>query len=213
MEFLAKVNKKWIVFGAIAVLVIATVIVWFVALGGTGSSDTDNNTSNDSNNSGYIDVTDSTDIDSDVNLDGQPEDGGDEEKVDPNGEKDKDVDLSNIGSLEIEPLSLEVFYAKGIAGFSYSILRTPGGTQYIEFRSEELVGTKCTDDKGTFASILKNPSSADEATVSMTTKVSSDNYGLSLESATCTSDSALLEKYQSSFKTGFGNLRAIKAEE
>lgn len=120
------------------------------------------------------------------------------------------ADPSTLSSVAIQPLGVTVFYAKNTPGFEYEIKKTADGTQYVEFTAQELIGTKCTDDEGLFASIVQNPmSSEDQTTVSETVKVGNDTYGLSLAGAGCTSDGALLGQYQDGFKKGFSSLQAL----
>lgn len=117
------------------------------------------------------------------------------------------IDPSQLASIDIAPMSLTVSYVKGIGGFEYQVLRTPSGTQYVEFLSAELVGSKCTDDQGVFASILANPAGAESATVTKTTTVDGTKYGLSLASAACTSNPEALQTYQKSFTDAFSLLK------
>jgi len=120
------------------------------------------------------------------------------------------VDPNMLASVDVEPLGIVVYYAKGTPGFDFAIKKTANRTQYVEFTSTDLVGTKCTDDMGLFASIIKNPTSEeDQTTISETVKVGSDSYGLSLASASCTTNSELLTKYQAGFKEGFSSLKAL----
>lgn len=121
-----------------------------------------------------------------------------------------EVDESTLGSIDIEALGLTVFYTKGIPGFEYTIERTSDKTQYVQFTSPELVGTKCTDDKGIFASIVMNPTSEeDKTTISSTRKVGDNTYGLSLPSDNCTKDVELLKSYQKAFTNGFSRLKEL----
>jgi hypothetical protein len=119
------------------------------------------------------------------------------------------VDPQTLTSIDVQPLGVTVFYSKGTPGFQYSVLKTADKTQYVEFTSADLVGTKCTDDQGVFASIIKNPSSTESQTTSQTVKIGNDTYGLSLASASCTSNADLLAQYQTGFKNGFANLKAL----
>ncbi|HEY8886356.1 MAG TPA: hypothetical protein VIM31_02530 [Candidatus Microsaccharimonas sp.] len=119
------------------------------------------------------------------------------------------VDPATLTSIDIEPLSVTVFYSKGTPGFEFTVLKTADQTQYVEFTSSDLIGTKCTDDQGAFASIIKNPSTNEAQTTSQTIKVGSDTYGLSLASAGCTANSDLLAQYQTGFKNGFASLKAL----
>ena len=118
-------------------------------------------------------------------------------------------DPATFSSIVIESENIELYYTKGIPGFEYRVLRTSSGTTYIEFATEGLIGTKCTDDDGVFASVIKNPSETEAQTVTTITKVGDDSYGLSLASDTCTGDAKLLGEYQAAFKSGFGSLRAV----
>lgn len=119
------------------------------------------------------------------------------------------VDPETLTSVDIEPLGITVFYSKGTPGFEFEVLKTADQTQYVEFTSSDLVGTKCTDDKGAFASIIKNPSTSETQTTAQTVKVGDDTYGLSLASAGCTGNVDLLNHYQDGFKAGFSNLKAL----
>jgi hypothetical protein len=122
------------------------------------------------------------------------------------------VDPTTVDSVDIVPLDITVSYVKGIPGFTYAIQRSQNGTRYIEFSSADLIGTKCTDDTGIFASIIENPSPDTEgATVSTTTTVGQDTYGLSLATDTCTSNPELLKQYQASFNDAFTLLRSINS--
>ena len=117
------------------------------------------------------------------------------------------LDPTTVGTIDITPMNIIVSYVKGIGSFQYEVLRTPSGTQYVDFRSTDLIGTKCTDDQGTFASILANPQSDESATLAKTTTVDGTTYGLSLVGSTCTSDAAKLSQYQDSFSKAFNLLK------
>ena len=119
------------------------------------------------------------------------------------------ADPQSLKSIDIQPLAITVFYSKGTPGFEYSVLKTADKTQYVQFTSPNLVGTKCTNDQGAFASIIKNPSSNETQTVNQIVKVGSDTYGLSIASAGCTGNSDLLTLYQTGFKNGFSNLKSL----
>jgi hypothetical protein len=119
------------------------------------------------------------------------------------------VDPATLNSIDIEPLAITVFYSKGTPGFEFTVLKTADKTQYIQFTSPNLIGTKCTNDQGAFASIIKNPSSNEIQTTTQTVNVGSDSYGLSLASTSCTSNTDLLTEYQTGFKNGFSNLKAL----
>lgn len=123
-------------------------------------------------------------------------------------EPTSNVNKENAEELVIEPLDIVMYYDKNLLGFEYRILRTVEGTQYIEFSTERLVGNKCTDDKGVFASFIKNPSTEeDRSTLSQETQVNGDTYGLSLTGESCASDLALLETYQNGLADYFSLLK------
>jgi len=120
------------------------------------------------------------------------------------------VDPETLSSIDIEPLGISVFYTKGIPGFDFAVKRTADKTQYVEFSSSEVVGTKCTNDEGLIVTIIKNPTSNEEqATVTQTVKVGSDTYGLSLAGKGCTSNAELLNEYQTAFTNGFSRLSSL----
>jgi len=120
------------------------------------------------------------------------------------------VDPATLSSLDVEPLGVTIFYTKGTPGFDFQVKRAGDGTQYAEFSATSLVGTKCTDDTGLFASIIKNPGlSGGQTTISQSVKVGDDTFGLSLSGKGCTGDVSLLEQYQSGFTNGFSNLQSL----
>ena len=120
------------------------------------------------------------------------------------------VDPLTLSSVDVSPLGVVVFYTKGIHGFNFEIKKTDSKTQYAEFSAPELIGTICTDDNGTFASIIKNPTSTeDQATITATTKLGNDSYGLSLSGKSCTANQTLLTQYQTAFMNGFASLKAL----
>jgi len=119
------------------------------------------------------------------------------------------VDPATLSSIAVEPLSINVFYTKGVPGFDFAVNRTTDGTQYVEFSNADLAGTKCTGDTGPFVTIIKNPSATALQTVTDTIKVGSDTYGLSLVAKDCTADTTLLDQYQTAFKNGFKSLTAL----
>jgi len=120
------------------------------------------------------------------------------------------VDPQTLTSVDITPLAVTVFYSKGTPGFEFTVLKTANKTQYVQFTSSDLIGTKCTNDQGAFASIIKNPSADEMQTTSQTVKVGSDSYGLSLASTGCTSNTDLFAEYQTGFKNGFSSLKALE---
>lgn len=119
------------------------------------------------------------------------------------------IDPASVSTVDIEPMEITVSYVKGINGFEFEVLRTPGGTKYVEFRSENLIGTKCTNDKGTFASILADPEGNESTGLAKTTTVDGVTYGLSLADQTCTSDATGLQEYQKSFSDAFSLLKKM----
>lgn len=119
------------------------------------------------------------------------------------------LDPATVATIDIAPMNISVPYVKGVGGFEYQVLRTPNGTQYVEFRSGELVGTKCTADTGAFASVLADPQSGESATLEKTTTIGETKYGLSLASSSCTADTAKLKEYQKSFSDAFSLLKKL----
>lgn len=119
------------------------------------------------------------------------------------------LDPTKTSTIDITSMGIVVAYTKGIPGFEFQVKRNGQGTQYVEFSSPQLVGTKCTDDQGLFASILRNPKTEDEQTVSQSVKVGDDTYGLVLAEDICTNDSALLKKYQTAFSEGLSFLKVM----
>jgi cytoskeletal protein RodZ len=121
------------------------------------------------------------------------------------------VDPATLASIDIEPLEITVSYSRGVGGFEYSVQRTSSGTRYVDFSSSELVGTKCTDDSGVFASIIQGvKSEEDNTTISQTTKVGETTYGLSLTGDNCAADLDLLKEYQAAFSNGFSQLKEMQ---
>lgn len=119
------------------------------------------------------------------------------------------IDPSTVSTVAIEPAALTISYLKGVGGFDFEVFRTTGGTEYVQFSSSRLIGTKCTDDGGQFASIIENPSDDESTALAKTTTVDGTTYGLSLAEATCTSDSALLKQYQDAFSEPFSLLKKM----
>ena len=122
---------------------------------------------------------------------------------------DSMLDPATVGTIAITPMNLDVAYVKGVGAIEYEVLRRPNGTQYVEFRSPDLVGTKCTDDEGAFASILADPQASEAATIATSTTVDGTKYGLSLSADSCTSDREKLHAYQTSFTDAFRLLKKI----
>ena len=119
------------------------------------------------------------------------------------------VDPETLDSIAVEPLGVNVFYTKGTPGFDFQVKRAADGTQYADFSSTDLVGTKCTDDQGVFVSIVKNPASGEDTLISETMKLGKDTYGLTMSGAGCTNNADLLSQYQSGFKNGFSSLTSL----
>jgi hypothetical protein len=119
------------------------------------------------------------------------------------------IDPSTVNTIDITPLSIVVTYGKTLPGFGFEVKRAASGTQYAEFTSERLIGTKCTDDSGLFATIIKNPSETESSTIVKTKKLDSDTFGLSLAGDNCTSDTELLKQFQGSFSDNFSALRKL----
>lgn len=132
-----------------------------------------------------------------------------EEPTDQVPEAEPAVALEDTSSIDIKPMGITVYYVRGIPGFEFVVERTANGTEYVQFRSPDLKGTKCTDDEGAFASIILNPSATEAQSLIATTTVGEDTYGLSLTDETCTKDEALLERYQDSFSRAFSLLSRI----
>ena len=119
-------------------------------------------------------------------------------------------DAANFTTIAIDPLAINIYYTKGTGPFEFAVLRTPGGTRFVEFRAPSLIGTKCTDDLGAFASIIEDPKESDSTTLAESIQVGANSYGLSLATDACTSDAGLLSKYQSAFRDGLPLLSAIE---
>ena len=119
------------------------------------------------------------------------------------------IDPAKVTTVDIAPMSITVSYLKGVGGFDYAVQRTPSGTQYVQFSSSKLVGTKCTNDEGVFASILENPSGDESSTVNQTVVVDGTTYGLSLADTSCTSNTDLLKQFQDAFSQPFSLLKKM----
>lgn len=168
---------------------------------------------NPSNNDPYVKQTASGSVPSEDNASGDASTGGAPESSGTSNSTQKPtetpaVDPATVTTIDVAPMSLSVSYVKGVGAFEYQVLRTPSGTQYVEFKSAELVGTKCTDDEGAFASIIQNPSSSEtNSTVSQTVDLDATKYGLALSGTNCTSNVELLGQYQQSFSKAFSLLK------
>ena len=119
------------------------------------------------------------------------------------------VDPETLNSVAIEPLGVTVFYTKGTPGFDFTVLKAAANTQFVQFTSPDLIGTKCTDDEGVFASIIKDATDSEAQTISETVKLGSSTFGLVLATAGCTGNVELLQSYQDGFKAGFSSLTAL----
>lgn len=128
----------------------------------------------------------------------------------PEGAEATQLDPATVATVDIEPMELRVSYVRGVGGFEYLVQRTTSGTEYVEFKSPELVGSKCTDDQGAFATILESPNDNEASTISSKTTVEGTEYGLSLVASNCTNNVELLERYQASFSDAFSLLKKIQ---
>lgn len=147
----------------------------------------------------------------DVSTDESTDDSEPDTNEVPDVSQEATVDLESVTYIAVGPMGLDVPYMKTIDGFEFYVFRTPAGTQYVEFRNPELVGTKCTDDSGTFASIIEDPASNEAATLTKTVDLAGTRYGLSLASDTCTSNVQLLNEYQAAFSDAFPLLRKLSS--
>ena len=120
------------------------------------------------------------------------------------------VDPSTLATIDVAPLGITVSYTKGLGAFGFEVKKTADQTQYVDFSTDGLVGTKCTNDVGLFALIIKNPSPSEvQGTITQTTKVGKDTYGLSLAGKGCTNNPVLLDQFQTAFTNGFPSLKAL----
>ena len=161
------------------------------------------NKSADSSETSTKDVPSISDEDNDTDAPVSSSPDNTEPEVAP----ESPVDLSTVTTVDIEPVSLTVSYSKGVGGFDFEVLRTPSGTRYVQFSSPKLVGTKCTDDTGAFASIIEKPTADESTTLAKTTTIDGIAYGLSLAESTCTNNSDLLKQYQDAFSKPFSLLK------
>lgn len=184
----------YIVIGVLAVAVLAIGIVAFVrSLTPPSSSESQQSSSNkDQPVQKPADTTENP-------TTAVPENTADQPAIDP----------ERVSTTDIEPMMITVAYIKGIEGFDFQILRNPNGTKYVQFSSESLVGTKCTDDMGVFASIIENPTADERGTLSKTTVVDGTTFGLSLADEACTNNSEQLKQYQASFSEPFSLLKKM----
>lgn len=202
MKRISKSKRRLLILGLAIGLLIVGVLVAVFAMSGTGI---DNNAETDP----YVQS------DENESTESSPQEEAELPETIPEPDSAAtNLDPESVSSVTIEPLGIVVSYVKGIAGFEYAIYRTNDGTQYVEFMSAELAGTKCTDDTGVFATILKNPpSETDAATAELKKELNGDFYALSLPADTCTSDEALFAQYQAAFRDAFGLLALVESDE
>jgi hypothetical protein len=180
-------------------LLVIGVIAWIKA---AGQDKTDPYAAKDTTSTTTEPTDDSSSMDSPENTEmSTPEDSTNSTPT---------LDPATVGTVDIVPMTITASYVKGIGGFEYQVLRTTNGTRYVKLSSPELAGTKCTNDIGTFASILADPDSNESATLTKTTTVEGTKYGLSLEPATCTADAEKLQVYQKSFNDAFSLLKKME---
>lgn len=191
-----KKQKTITIISVVAVVLVAALVVWWLAFQRSQAEPDPFITSSQTQ-----DETQPPAPEADEPAEGTP---ASEDTTAPN------IDPATVSTVDIEPLAITVSYVRGIPGFGFLVQRTPDGTQYVEFASEEVVGTKCTNDTGVFASIIVSPSDQDGATISKRVTLDGTVYGLSLPDATCTSDTELFAQYQASFKDAFSLLAKIE---
>lgn len=193
-------RKLIVLLSVLGVLLIAIITVAIIKVANSDSSKRVNESNQTSSTS---DTTQQSDTASDSDRTEQR----DTQVASPDSEEAPVVDPATVATIDIKPMGITVSYVKGAGGFEYEVLRTPNGSQYVEFRSPDLIGTKCTDDQGAFVSILENPSSSEGSTIAKSVTVGDAQYGLSLAAANCTSDAEKLQKYQQSFNDAFNLLK------
>ena len=191
-----RLTKKQLIYGGIAALVAATIVIWLFAFFGPSPQ-----TAAPAAQERRDTVSEEAPAESSEPLDDVPA----EDPV-------PTIDPSTVARIDVEPLELSVAYVRGVPGFGFSVERTANGTRYVEFSSESLIGTKCTDDVGAFASIIVDPTDQDTPTVSQTKVVGGTTYGLSLPDDTCTADAALFVQYQAAFRDAFSLLERLSAD-
>lgn len=196
-------SKKRRIVGIVIAVVIVIVLVWIlVAVHGEKQSAVV-----PSNDTSKQQAAKTTDEQTKTNTDAQTGTNSDTTQVQS---QTPVADPATLSSVDVAPLGITVSYTKGTPGFEYTVDKTADNTQYVEFTSTDLVGTKCTDDEGLIASIIENPTSTEnQTTISQTIKVGSNTYGLSLASPGCTANTDLLTQYQAGFKDGFSSLKAL----
>lgn len=196
-----KDRKKWVIVAAIVgVLVVALATVTLIRALNPKSGDP------------YVQNDTSGAVSSDDGVSNQDVNAPTENSTDTAQTKPatdaSTLDPATVSTIDIAPMFITVSYVKGLGAFEFRVLRTPSGTQYVEFTSPELIGTKCTDDKGAFVSIIQNPSSSESnSTVSQTVDIDTTKYGLALSGTNCTANVERLEQYQQSFAKAFSLLK------
>lgn len=190
-----------IVAGAVLLVAIGTVAL----MQALKSDESDPYAQTSSSDSGTVKTEEEAVQNSDNNTSDEPAPSTDTEET----SNQPALDPATVGTLDIPSAGITVSYVKGAGGFEYEVSRTQNGTRYVELRSAELIGTKCTNDVGAFASILLSPSSNEATTLSKTTVVEGTTYGLSLEATTCTSNEEKLKSFQQSFSDAFGLLKKL----
>lgn len=188
-------QKLVAIVSAIAVLIVAAIVVWWLAFQRSQAEPDP-----------FI-TTPQSQPETEAPTEAAPT----EETPVPDEAPESSIDPATVSTVDIEPLGISVSYVRGIPGFEFLVQRTADGTQYVEFASEEVAGTKCTDDIGVFASIIVTPSEQDSATITDEVTVDGMVYGLSLPDATCTADTELFAQYQASFKDAFSLLSKLDA--
>lgn len=187
-----RITKKQLIYGGIGAIVAATIVIWAFALFGPSPAPAEPEPTTDTSQEVPVESADD-----EVPLDDVP------------AEDAPSIDPSTVSRIDVEPLSLSVAYIRGVPGFGFSVERTASGTRYVAFSSESLIGTKCTDDEGIFASIIVAPTADEAPTITATETVDGTSYGLSLPDDTCTADTALFAQYQAAFRDAFSLLQRL----
>lgn len=211
-------HKKILIIGGCIVLVAAIVCLVFVLTHKNTENAARSSTTSSSSSSSPSQSSDTTTNGTNNQANGSTNGNGTNGSSNAAGDKSTSsvtdvtgqastLDPATVGSITIDPMNITVSYVKGVGGFEYEVHRTASGTQYVDFMNSDLVGTKCTDDQGVFATILESPGTDEQATLSKTIKLANTTYGLSLAAATCTGDTMKLTAYQKSFDDAFSLLK------
>mgnify|MGYP003582209510 CR=1 FL=1 len=197
-----KGNRKKLV-TALSILVLLLVVIGTITLikvVGSGKNDP------------YTQQSESNQTDESSNDDSSKNDESDSEAEAPQNQtpEESQIDPATVSTVDITPMEITVSYVKGIGGFEYEVLRAANGTRYVEFRSPTFIGTKCTNDAGTFVSIIASPTESESTGLAKTTMVDGTKYGLALADASCTGKPEELQKYQKSFSDAFSLLKKIQ---